>query len=123
MLHVEFCVLVEIYLVKPAYFSTSTLTLRLPPSADTHTHHRTIPPHHFTPRGSNHFTIVSGVMKMGNIAPRVGIEFTYFTFRASAVPTITPLKLPSVTLHTTTFLCSALLQRSVQITTLVCLES
>ena len=41
-------------------------------------------------------TSVMGVMKMGNIAPRTGIEPTPFAFWASVL-TITPPRLPNIT--------------------------
>ena len=55
-------------------------------------------------------------MKIGNIAPRVGIEPTSLTFWASML-TITPPRFPDATMATR--LCSSLPERLVQITTLV----
>ena len=53
-------------------------------------------------------------MKMGNIAPKVGIELVSLAVRASML-TITPSGLPDVTtLPTPTCLCCSLDERSVQ---------
>ena len=60
-----------------------------------------------------------GVMKVGNIVPRVGIEPTSLAFQANVL-IITPHRLPDViTIPMPTCLCSSLPQRSVQTTTLV----
>ena len=62
-------------------------------------------------------TSLMGVMKMGNIVPRVRIELTSLAFRACA--TITPNMLHDVTtIPTSTCLCGFLPQRPVQTTTL-----
>ena len=55
-----------------------------------------------------------GVVKMGNIVPRVGIEPTTFSFWASIL-TITPRRLPDITiLPMPTYLCAFMLYKSVQ---------
>ena len=52
-----------------------------------------------------------GVMKIGNIVPRAGLERTSLAFRASVLP-----------LHHTGSLCGSLPQRSVQTTTVLALS-
>ena len=59
----------------------------------------------------------AGVMKMGSIVPRVAIEATSLTYRASVL-TITPHKLPDTTiLPTNACPCSSFSERSVQTAT------
>ena len=66
--------------------------------------------------------IVIGVMKIGNIAPIVGIERTPFAFHCSVL-TVTPPRLSDVPiLSTPTCLCSSLPDRSALTSTLVALE-
>ena len=61
--------------------------------------------------------IILGVMKMGNIAPRVGIKAASLAFWASML-TIKPARLPGVmTLSVSTCLCGFLPEISVQTTT------
>ena len=63
-------------------------------------------------------TSVVGVMKMGNIEPRAGVEPASLAFRAS-VFTITPPRLPDFnTAPMRTCLCYFMRQRSVQTTTI-----
>ena len=63
-------------------------------------------------------TSVMGLMKMGNIAPRAGIEPTSLAFQVNGV-TITPPRLPDVTtLPSPIYLCGSLPERSVQTTTI-----
>ena len=62
------------------------------------------------------------VMKMGNIAPRVGIEPTYLAFKASVLTVLPSGQLDLTILHVVTGLCSSLPEKSVQTTTLVLLE-
>ena len=65
--------------------------------------------HHLTS-----YNNVVGVMKIGNNVPRAGIEATSLAFRASA-PTITPCRLPDVTLTPMpTCLCGTLPEKAVQ---------
>ena len=60
-------------------------------------------------------TSVMGVMEMGNIPHRVGIEPKYFAFQTTVL-TIIPLMLPdATTLPTSNCLCGSFLDRSVQI--------
>ena len=60
-----------------------------------------------------------GVMEMGNIVLRVGIELTSLAFQASVL-TITPPRLCDVTtLPTPTCLCGSLPERSLQTDTLL----
>ena len=59
-----------------------------------------------------------GMMKMGNIVPRAGLELRYLAFQASVL-TIIPRRLPdATTIPMSTCLCSSLPQRSVQTTTI-----
>ena len=65
-----------------------------------------------------HQTTLVGVMKMGNIMPRGGIEPTFLASQAIGV-TNTPLMLPDVTILPVPICpCGPLPERSVQITTL-----
>ena len=65
---------------------------------------------------------VVGVMKIGNIVPRVEIEPTPLTFQASVLR-VTHVCLPDVTIiHMPTHLNSSIAERSVQPTTLIPLE-
>ena len=59
---------------------------------------------------------------MGNIVPRAGIESGYLAFWASVLTILQP-RLPDVTtLRMSSCLCHCLPQRSVETTTLICLE-
>ena len=61
-------------------------------------------------------------MEMGDIVPRMGIEPTSLSFRASVLIN-TPSRLPDVTsVPMPTGLCSFFPERSVQTTTLIPLE-
>ena len=65
-------------------------------------------------------TSLVGVMKMGNIVPKTGIDATPLAFQ-DIVLTITPSRLPDVTtLPTPTCLCCSLLEMSVLTTPLCC---
>ena len=57
---------------------------------------------------------IMGMIKMGDVAPRVGIEPTSLAFQASVI-TIPPVRLPDVTtLSTPTSLCGSLFEMSAQ---------
>ena len=65
-----------------------------------------------------HVHVVVGVIKMGNIIPRAGLEPTSLAFQASVLP-YSPCRLPDVnTMPIPTCLCSSFPQRSVQTTAL-----
>ena len=67
-------------------------------------------------------TSVVSVIKIGNIVPRVGIEPTSLTFRASALPLRHVGSPPDVTaIPIPTCLCSSLPQRSAQTATTIIL--
>ena len=67
-------------------------------------------------------SVVMGVMKMGSIVPRAGIELTSLDFRASVLTISPPKPLDVTILPMSTCLCGSLPERSVQTATLVPLE-
>ena len=77
---------------------------------------------HWVHEGIEYITCVVGVMKMGNIVPRVGLKHISLAFRASVLP-LHHIGFPDVTfIPTPTCLYKSLPQRPVQSTTLVPLE-